>query len=374
MVRRYAQGVCPVARCSPFGIARSRSSFPKARRVCSALVFGVRLLTLTALALFSCRPSTIAEAEAKGDIQWLDENGTPDAVAAIGRLADTDAKAITALDARSSFDVQAFVAAWAAMRRGAPWGVTLLKAGLADPKRADSTASAMRRGDSQLAPLLGDLETALVRLSASPQNLNVSSALASMGPTAHDAVVRRLVDAATRGAMCRGIASKTSDADARRALLAVPENARDAPPCVDAVVRVAADDDAALAWVALQGEPGLLGAASGSSVLPCPRLHEAWTKALASRPPEDHAALTVPLSYAAKRCTADMDGVLADAIVHMPRTRGVVIQAIDPFGAYGGALHATCAALPSVAGGGRDSAIIRERASDALNHACKPPE
>jgi hypothetical protein len=49
------------------------------------------------------------------------------------------------------------------------------------------------------------------------------------------------------------------------------------------------------------------------------------------------------------------------------------VEAIDPFGAYGTALRATCAALPAVAGGARDSAIIRERASDALNHACKPP-
>jgi hypothetical protein len=204
--------------------------------------------------------------------------------------------------------------------------------------------------------------------------LNVSSALASIGPPAYDTIVRRLSDASTRGSMCRGIASKAADATARKALLAVPETARDSPACVDAVVRVAAEDESALAWVAVQGEPGLLGAASGSSALPCPRLHVAWTSALASRPPAVYPALTVPLSYAAKRCPAEVDGVLADAIVHLPATRSVVIEAIDPFGSYGGALHATCAVLPTVANGARDSAIIRERASDALNHACKPPE
>jgi hypothetical protein len=325
-------------------------------------------------ALMSCRPSTIGEAEAKRDIRWLDENGTPDAIAAIGRLADMDPKAVAALDARSSFDAQAFVVAWSAMTRGAPWGMTTLKAGLADPKRADLAASAMRKGDPQLAPLLGDLETALVRLSASQQNVNVSSALASIGPSADDAIVRRLTDPSTRGPMCRGIASKAANASASRALLAVPETARDAPACVDAVVRFAVDDDAALTWMAVQGEPGLLGAASSSPALPCPRLHVAWTRALAARRPETYSALTVPLSYAAKRCTAELDGVLADAVVHLPATRSVVVEAIDPFAAYGGALRATCAVLPSIAGGGRDSPMIRERASDALDHVCKPPE
>jgi hypothetical protein len=329
---------------------------------------------VVALTLLSCRPSTIAEAEAKRDIQWLDENGTPDAVAAIGRLADSDAKAVAALEARSSFDMQAFVAAWAGMVRGAPWGVAMLESALADPKRADMAASAMRKGDPQLVPMLGHLESALKRIAASPQNSNVSSALASVGPPAYDAIVRRLVDASTRGAMCRGIASKAADSSARKALLTVPATARDAPSCVDAVVRVAADDDAALEWVAVQAEPGLLGAASSSNVLPCPRLHVAWTRALAARRPEDHTALTVPLSYATKRCTPELDGVLADAILHLPATRAVVVEAIDPFAAYGGALRATCAALPGVANGGRDSAIIRERASDALNHGCKPPE
>jgi hypothetical protein len=333
-----------------------------------------RFLPLALLALAACRPRTIAEAEARRDIRWLDENGTPDAVAALGRIADTDPRAIAALEARSSFDVQAFVAAWAATLRSSPWGTATLRGGLADPRRADLAATALGHGDPRLASFLGDLEAALVRLSASSQNLNVSSTLASVGPPAHDAIVRRLADASTRGAMCRGIASKGADPDAHKALMAVPATDRDAPSCVEAVVRVAAYDDVALMWMAKQGEPGLLGAAGNSDALPCPRLHVAWTKALTSRPPEVYSALTVPLSYAAKRCTEEMDGVLADAIVHLPATRAVVVEAIDPFGTYHGALHATCAALPSVAAGGRDSAIVRERASDALSHACKPPE
>ena len=304
-------------------------------------------------------------------MRWLDENGSPDAIAALGRMADTDTRAMSALVARSSFDAGAFGAAWAAVVRRIPWGTVVLKDGLADPKRADLAASAMQKGDPRLVAFLADLEGALIRLSASPQNLNVATALASIGPPAHESLIRRLVDASTRNAMCRGIASPAADADARKALLAVPEGARDAPSCVDAVVHVAAEDESVLTWLAVQGEPGLLGAAGGSPALSCARLHVAWTKALAARPAEAYPALTVPLGYAVKRCSAEMDGVLADAIVRLPNTRSVVVEAVDPFATYGGALQATCAVLPSVASSGHDSAIVRERASDALLHACK---
>jgi hypothetical protein len=337
-----------------------------------ALGASARRWTVLALLLAtpSCRPSTVAEAEAKRDIPWLDGDGTTDAIAALGRLADTDPKAVEALEARSSFDGEAFVAAWAAVVRGAPWGTDAIRQGLGDPKRADRAATAMSGADPRVLAFLPDLEAALVRLSASEKNLNLSTLIASIGAPAHDLVVRRLVDASTRGAMCRGIASGRAAADARRALIDVPVSARDAPSCVNAVVHVAADDDAALAWMALRAEPGLLGAAGNGAELSCARLHVAWSKALAARPAEVYSALTVPLGYAVKRCPAEMDGVLADAIAHLPLTREVVVQAIDPFGAYEGALRATCAALPSVADG-RDPPIVRERASDAINHACK---
>ena len=323
-------------------------------------------------AIAGCRPSTIAEAERKGDVAWLDENGTPDAVAALGRLADTNAKAVAALETRSTFDASAWRAAWDAVVRGAPWGTRMLRDGLADPKRAELAAGAVARHDARLAQFTGDLEQALVRLSATLQNFNVSSALASIGPPAHQAIERRLVDASTRPAMCRGIASKDGEPDARAVLVAVPESARDAPSCVTAVVSIAADDDPMLGWLGEKAETGMLGAAGKEETLPCARLHVAWTKALAARPAATYTALTVPLGYAIKRCPAEMDGVLADAIAHMPATHAFVVEAIDPFDGYGKALHATCAALPMVAAG-RDGAVIRERASDALLHACRAP-
>jgi hypothetical protein len=329
---------------------------------------------LLAFLVSACQPSTVGEAERRGDVGWLDQNGTPDAVAALGRLADQSPSAQSALETRSVFDGQAFRAAWDAFVRGAPWGTTLLRGGLGDPRRADLAASAVNKHDERLAAFVGDLENALVRLSATPQNFNVSSALAAVGRPAREAIVRRLVDASTRGAMCRGLASKDADADARRTLVEAPEAARDSPSCVDAVVVIAAEDDATLEWLAVRGEPGLLGAAGKDERLPCARLHGVWTRALATRPVEMYPALIVPLGYAVKRCTPEMDGVLADAIVHLPATHALLVAAVDPFTTYGSALRATCAALPQVAAGGRDSAMVRERANDAINHACKAPE
>jgi hypothetical protein len=329
-----------------------------------------RPLLLLLVALAACHPSTIVDAEAKGDVKWLDANGTPDAVAAMGRLADKDPAAVTALEARSSWDVHAFKAAWSGVMRGASWGTKMLEDGLTDPARSDLAASGMDRHDAHLTPFVGDLEKALSRLSASMQNLNVSSTLASIGPPAHDAIQRRLADASTRGAMCRGIASHDADPDARKVLLGGPVTSRDHASCVDAIVIISTEDDEALAWMGERGEPGLIGAAGKTETLTCPRLHVAWTKALAARPADQYSALTVPLGSALKRCTAEMDGVLADGIAHMPAAHSVLLGAIDPFEGYGSKLHATCAALPLVAGS-RDPEILKERARDALSHACK---
>jgi hypothetical protein len=322
------------------------------------------------LFMTACKPATVAEAEARGDVAWLQQNDTPAAVDAIGRLADKNPVAIAALVGRSAYDPGAFRAAWTAVLRGMPWGTAVLHDALGDPTRADVAASMMGQRDPHLVPFVGDLEQALVRLSASPQNVNVSSALASVA--SQGVIERRLADASTRGAMCMGIAAPQAGDEAHAALTSAPQSSRDAPACVNAAVVVAADDEAALAWLAATAEPGLLGAAGKSDAMPCAQLHVAWVKAFGVRPASDYPALTVPLGYAVKRCPAQMDGVLADAIAHMPASHGVVVQAIDPFASYGDALHATCAALPTVASG-RDTAVVRERANDALTHACKAP-
>jgi hypothetical protein len=328
------------------------------------------LIAALALALASCSPSSVSDAEAQGNVKWLQQNGTPEAVSALGRLADKNPAALAALDARASYDGNVYVAAWSATLREAPWGPKVLRDGLADPTRAETAASKMDRFDVHAAAFVPDLEQALVRLSASTQNTSIARVLAGgTGAAATDAVKRRLADGATRSAMCRGIEAPDASMVAKKTLLAVPEASRDAPACVDAVVRIASADDDALTWLATAGEPGILGAAGKTDVLSCALVHNLWARALEARKPETYPALVVPLASAIRRCTVEMDGVLADALTRLPRTHAVVVNAIDPYDSYGQNLRATCAALGKVVASG-DAPIIRERASDAREHGC----
>lgn len=327
------------------------------------------VLALVALAFASCKPGSVADAEAKRDVGWLAENGSPEAVAALGRLADSDGRALGALEARAATDVNTYIAAWAAVSRNAPWGASFLRSGLSDPTRAETVASVLPRRDPRLFPFTNDLEQAVVRLAAARRSAVIAGVLASIGPQAHAAVERRLLDPKTRGAMCDGITLPEASGDARSLVLAVPPEARDHPSCVGLVIDMAGSDDAVLGWLASNAEPGLLGA-TAKSTLACPRLATVWQKALSTRPPETHAALTVPLQQSIRRCTAALDPVLAELLAKAPRARTCIMQAIDPFGGELAELAQTCAALRAGYTNG-EGARIRERARDALSHGCK---
>ncbi len=327
-----------------------------------------------ALALFgtiaACQPSTVSEAEAKGDAYWLDANGSPEAVAALGRLADTRPKALDALKKRAAFDTNAYIAAWGGAKRSQAWGHEMLREGLANPNRAEAAATAMTRTDSLLATFVSDIEGAMSRLSAGASGGSLGALLASIGPPAHAAVERRLKDGASRGAMCSGIASPDTSADAKGVLLAVPSESRDHALCVNAVVSMAASDDSAITWLSAVAEPGLLSQVAKSSIVPCSRLHTLWTKALAGRTTQVYSGLTVPINLSIKRCADVMDGVLSDALLHVPGVRATIVQAIDPYGAETGQLKETCKRLPQVANG-PDAPIVRERALDQIQHGCR---
>ncbi len=326
--------------------------------------------TVAALVISACKPSSVADAEASGNVAWLDTEASPAAVEALGRLADTDPAAVTALKGRTSFGVEAYIAAWGGVKRGAKWASDMLHAGLQDPARANDVASAVDGRDPLIVPFLPDVEASLSRLAAGVSTSSLSSLLAAAGVPAHDAVVRRLADKATRASMCGGIASPTADADARVTLRNVPATSRDDASCVGTVVTLAATDDAMMRWLAQVAEPGLLGAASKSGALDCVRMHRVWADALAARDSTQAAALTVALSNAVKRCPAQMDGVIADALKSRPDAQAAVIGALDPFSPDISELKATCAALPAIAHG-HASPIAKERANDALAHGCK---
>jgi hypothetical protein len=320
--------------------------------------------------LCACRPSSVAEAEAKGDVSWLDANGSAEAVAALGRLADTSPKALDAVKRRASFDVNAYIAAWVATKRGQAWGPLVLRSGLADPNRSEAAASAMTRRDPQLAQFVPDIEGAMSRLAAGSPGASLGGLLASTGPPAHAAVERRLKDGASRGAMCSGIAAPDASPDARAVLLSVPADSRDHASCVTAVVAMAAADDAAIVWLAGTAEPGLMSSVAKSTDVPCARLHTMWEKALAVRSPQVYSGLTVPLNLSIKRCPDAMDGVLSNALLRIPSVRATIVHAIDPYSGDTAHLKTTCKALGQVANA-TDSGLIRERANDALQHGCR---
>jgi len=59
------------------------------------------VVLLLGVAFASCKPKTVGQAEADRDVKTLSENASPEAIAALGRLADTDTKALAALEARA---------------------------------------------------------------------------------------------------------------------------------------------------------------------------------------------------------------------------------------------------------------------------------
>jgi hypothetical protein len=224
----------------------------------------------------------------------------------------------------------------------------------------------MPRKDPLLAQFIPDLDGALLRLAAGRQGSVIAGILASIGPPAHATIEKRLVDPKTRSAMCDGIGLPEASPDAKAALRSVSADGRDAPSCVTDVLDVAGTDDATLDWVATSAEPGLLGAAA-KSTLPCPRTAVMWKKALGERSP--NAAMTVPLNRSIGRCSAAMDPVLAELLAKAPRARPTIVAAIDPFGSELAGMSQTCAALKRGSASG-ETALIRERASDAVQQGC----
>ncbi len=327
------------------------------------------LAACLATAGWGCEPHSVAQAERRGDVVWLDADGSGEAIAAIGRLADRDPRAAQALDARANTDVNAYIAAWAATLRGAPWGASMIRSGLGNPARAETTASALGRRDPHLVAFLPDLEGALVRLAGSTRTTAISSVLASVGPEADATLTRRLADSGTRGAVCRGLGSPDASSSARQTLIRVPASSRDHESCVEASLLAAARDDTALEWLASNAEPGLLGASGAREAFPCRRLAAVWTRALATRPAQAAPGLTVPLHAGLARCGRALDPVLAPALTQEPSVYDLLIAALDPFGTEMQDLPLTCAALRPIYTS-KGTAFSRERARAAVTHGC----
>ena len=322
-----------------------------------------------ALSLIACKPTSVAEAEAKGDAKYLEDNGSPEAVAALGRLADKDAKAADWLESHAGDDSSGYIAAWEATERSAAWGPRVLHSALLDATRAETAASAMKRKSPALATFLPDLEAAVARVQAGRAS-TVASLLASMsGPQPEAAMERRLADAATRGAMCRGVGSADSSDGARAALMRVPPESRDDAGCLEAVTMLASSDPKVFDWLAGASEVGLLRGVGKSSGMPCPKLAELWKAALEKRPSKDAPALAIPLGVGIDRCARELDPMLAEKL-DQGDVATVIIDAVDPFKASTHDLKTTCGALERASTNKKVPRRSQERAQDALSHGC----
>ncbi len=309
------------------------------------------------LLLASCTPQSVADAEKKRDVEWLTASGTPEAIGALGRVADDDKRAQEELDALSrstlgghaldggagSLDV--YLAVWSGVERNATWALDLTKRALGDSVRMNDMANAIKRGAPQVSTFVPELDAALER----GCDMSCGAALASAtGPAATSAIDKRLADPKTRDAMCSGIGSTESSKDARAAFMKAPESSRDAASCPGAAARIAAQDDGALEWLAKSAEPGLLRA-SGQSAVPCDRLARLWTTLLASRDHAVYSALGGPLTEAVKRCPKTLDAPLAGALGADAESQTLALTALGATNAHD--LPTSCAAIPSVSRG-----------------------
>ncbi len=333
----------------------------------------MRRATLVALLLMpaaACNPHSVAEAEQKGDVEWLAKEGSPESVAALGRLADKNGRAVaelTALAAEPESDagrgpLDVYLAAWAATERKASWGPAMLQRGLGDPASAPKAAQAMKRGSPELDTLLGPLESAM-RAGCGPSCAGV---IASVPTSAVSEVVKhRLEDVVTRDAMCSGLAAQETSTAAAAVYMREPAEARDAQSCVEAAAPLAARDDAVLAWLGTSGEAALLGGASKADSLPCPRLQRAWEAVFHGRAKTNYGGLAIPLVAAVKRCPKQMDGVVAAGLASDTEARALAVSGLDPANAGHGDLKATCAALANAVRAA-GTTLTRSRAADAL--------
>ncbi len=328
------------------------------------------LVAAVVLAVSGCNPHSVVEAEQKGDVEWLAKEGSPESVAALGRLADKNDRAVAELtelaaapesDAgRGPLDV--YLAAWAATERKASWGPAMLQRGLGDPASAPKAAQAMKRGAPELDPMLVPLDNAL-RAGCGPSCAGVIASI----PTSDvgDVVKHRLEDVVTRDAMCSGLAARETSTAAAAVYMREPPDARDAQSCVEAAAPLASRDDAVLGWLGTSGEAALLGGASKADALPCGRLQRAWEGVFHGRAKTNYGGLAIPLVAAIKRCPKEMDGVVAAALAGDADARGLAVSGLDPANPALGELKGTCAALAN-ATRAPGTALTRSRASDAL--------
>lgn len=320
-----------------------------------------------------CKSKDVHDAEARGDVVYLEADASPEATAALGRLADRSPRALATLETRAKAgDVNAYIATWQGQLRGASWSLSVFRAALTDPSRAVVAQSALPRKDPRTAELLPELEAAFAAVPSTSDAAKLGALITSLGAPSKPAVTRALDKPKLRATMCDALSSPDASREALAAFRAVAPEKRDDAACTSLAASRAETDDEMLTWLAKEAEPGLLAAASKRGSLTCPRAALVWERALASRPKEHHLQLSLELAATARRCTEAMDGVLTKALVDLDDSRAWVVSALDPGDQNLARLGRTCVALKAVALGGPGTSVrTRERARDAVSRGCE---
>lgn len=317
--------------------------------------------------MVACAPASVAEAEAQRDVSWLDANGSRDAMEALGRLADHEPRAASALAKRKG-NADAYHAAWLAHTRGARWGDDMLHAALASPDELAIAVSELPSKDPRLGDFAEDLEKGIGSAAAEPAAAAVA-VLASLGPTAKPQLIRLLDLETTRAVTCTGLASADIAADSRLALTEAAAAARSVPVCQKALFGHAEKDNVVLEWLGTRGEPAVLRAAVDA--LPCAKVAQLWDRSFASSR-TDFAPLEPALTASAARCPQPVDAVFARALPTHKHVRISVLRAMEAESAQAERLEGACRQLPRLAHGRAIDAEVRALAERVQKSSCTP--
>lgn len=333
-------------------------------------VAGVILATGAALAA-ACSPASVTEAEARHDVGWLVAHPNREAMEALGRLADHDANAATAIsgrrerDGKGSADVQH--AAWLAHARGAAWGTSVLHAALSSAEDFPVAVDELPPRDSRLQAFADDLAKGTPRADARHGAAAVSL-LASLGPASQPRLRALLDRPESREAVCTGLASPHATSDARMTLTSASAEARAVPACQQTLFQHAATDPRVLAWLGTSAETPLLAAAS--EALACPTLASVWDRVFASNR-ETLTDLEGPLAASMARCASAMDPVTARALPSTRGARAAILHALGTDDVHAEQLEATCKQLPRLGHGRAVPEDVRSLASNVHQSRCK---
>ncbi len=333
------------------------------------------LLLVVCLALAAttsaCKTKDVHDAEAKGDIAFLEADLSPESTQALGRLGDNNPRALAQVETRAKQgDVNAYLAAWQAHVRGASWSTALLRGALSDPTRAVVAQAALPRKDPRSADFVPEIEASFGAVQG-PDSRKLGALLSSLGAASKAPVARSLAKPKTRAAICEALSSPDTSAEALAAFRDAKPEERDDAACTALAAARAQTDDETLGWLATKAEPGLLTAASRRGTLDCNRAAKLWQQALGSRLPDAHPALSQELVASTRRCTSTHDPVLAKALTDAEESRAWVVTAFDPQDALFARLDKTCEAMKVTALGGLGISVrVRERARDAVARGC----